>query len=228
MIELDVPKNFTFVPGDFFIYLQVCPTSVNPSVVKITEARIGDSVKLDNGVDMHGGASARLYPIKLTEEILRVNGFTKIAACDDDETDQWHTAKGAPYDGPDGYEGFYIEFDLTNNTFFADPCNEYRPIYWVHELQQLLRLSGYIELANTFKIGPHPLKHFNDKEAIKGPCRMCRHFKEEPDEESNCLTWYYCDLSCRAYDLLDRTDCDHFDMKKIQYRDKSKQNKEEV
>lgn len=78
------------------------------------------------------------YPIILTDEFFKRNDFNmKIL----------HWSKGGIIYEKDGSNGYNIAIRMFDVPFGPDAN-----VHYVHELQQLLRLGGYAELANNVKI----------------------------------------------------------------------------
>lgn len=78
------------------------------------------------------------YPIILTYEFFKRNDFNmKIL----------HWSKGGIIYEKDGSNGYNIAIRMFDVPFGPDAN-----VHYVHELQQLLRLGGYAELANNVKI----------------------------------------------------------------------------
>lgn len=78
------------------------------------------------------------YPIILTDEFFKRNDFNmKIL----------HWSKGGIINEKDGNNGYNIAIRMFDVPFGPDAN-----VHYVHELQQLLRLGGYAELANNVKI----------------------------------------------------------------------------
>lgn len=78
------------------------------------------------------------YPILLTDEFFKRNDFNmKIL----------HWSKGGIIYEKDGSNGYNIAIRMFDVPFGPDAN-----VHYVHELQQLLRLGGYAELANNVKI----------------------------------------------------------------------------
>lgn len=77
-------------------------------------------------------------PILLTDEFFKRNNFDmKIL----------HWSKGRMIFDKDGSNGYNIAIRM-----FDPPFGPSANVHYVHELQQLLRLGGYTELANNVKI----------------------------------------------------------------------------
>ena len=70
------------------------------------------------------------YPILLTKEFFKRNNF-------DEDVLYW----------ADGKDVYLIAIRMNNTS--TGPCAN---VHYVHELQQLLRLGGYTELANNVKL----------------------------------------------------------------------------
>lgn len=77
-------------------------------------------------------------PILLTDEFFKRNNF--------DEDILYWTERNSILD-EDGEDGYIIAIRLYN-----PPCGPSANVHYVHELQQLLRLGGYTELANNVKL----------------------------------------------------------------------------
>ena len=79
-----------------------------------------------------------LYPILLTDKFFLRNDFDKKIL---------HWSKGGIIYEKDGNNGYIIAIRM-----FNPPTGPSANVHYVHELQQLLRLGGYTELANNVKI----------------------------------------------------------------------------
>lgn len=80
----------------------------------------------------------KLYPILLTDEFFEKNDFDmKIL----------HWSKGRMIFNKDGSNGYNVTISM-----FDTPFGPSANVHYVHELQQLLRLGGYVELANNVKL----------------------------------------------------------------------------
>lgn len=77
-------------------------------------------------------------PILLTDEFFKKNDF--------DEDILYWTERNSILD-EDGEDGYIIAIRMYN-----PPCGPSANVHYVHELQQLLRLGGYTELANNVKL----------------------------------------------------------------------------
>lgn len=77
-------------------------------------------------------------PILLTDEFFKRNNF-------DEDVLYW--IKGGSIHDVDGKDGYLIAIRMYDPS--TGPCAN---VHYVHELQQLLRLGGYPELANNVKI----------------------------------------------------------------------------
>ena len=75
------------------------------------------------------------YPILLTDEFFERNNFDKKIL---------HYTEGSSIYEKDGSNGYNIAIRLGNQ-----PSAN---VHFVHELQQLLRLGGYTEIANNVKV----------------------------------------------------------------------------
>lgn len=78
------------------------------------------------------------YPILLTDEFFEKNDF-------DEDVLYW--IKGGSIHDVDGKDGYLIAIRMYDPQ--TGPCAN---VHYVHELQQLLRLGGYTELANNVEI----------------------------------------------------------------------------
>lgn len=74
------------------------------------------------------------YPILLTDDFFEKNDFDKKIL---------HWSKGSIIYEKDGSNGYNIAIGMFG------PCAN---VHYVHELQQILRLGGYAELANNVKL----------------------------------------------------------------------------
>lgn len=95
------------------------------------EGNEGDVVVFDD-------KSFKPYPILLTDEFFERNNF-------DEDVLYW--IKGGSIHDVDGKDGYLIAIRMYDPS--TGPCAN---VHYVHELQQLLRLGGYAELANNVKI----------------------------------------------------------------------------
>lgn len=77
-------------------------------------------------------------PILLTDEFFRRNDFDKKIL---------HWSEGGIIYEKDGSNGYNIAIRM-----FDAPFGPSANVHYVHELQQLLRLGGYTELANNVKL----------------------------------------------------------------------------
>lgn len=77
-------------------------------------------------------------PILLTDEFFKKNDFDKKIL---------HWSEGGIIDEKDGSNGYNIAIRM-----FDAPFGPRANVHYVHELQQLLRLGGYTELANNVKL----------------------------------------------------------------------------
>lgn len=77
-------------------------------------------------------------PILLTDEFFKRNNF-------DEDVLYW--IKGGSIHDVDGKDGYLIAIRR-----YDPPTGPCANVHYVHELQQLLRLGGYTELANNVKI----------------------------------------------------------------------------
>lgn len=78
------------------------------------------------------------YPILLTDEFFKKNDFDKKIL---------HWSEGGIIYEKDGSNGYNIAIRM-----FDAPFGPSANVHYVHELQQLLRLGGYTELANNMKL----------------------------------------------------------------------------
>lgn len=91
------------------------------------EGNEGDVVEFDD-------KDYKPYHIALTDEFFEKNNFDKKIL---------HWSEGSIIYEKDGSNGYNIAIGMFG------PCAN---VHYVHELQQLLRLGGYTELANNVKI----------------------------------------------------------------------------
>lgn len=77
-------------------------------------------------------------PILLTDEFFKRNNF-------DEDVLYW--IKGGSIHDVDGKDGYLIAIRM-----YDPPIGPCANVHYVHELQQLLRLGGYSELANNVEI----------------------------------------------------------------------------
>lgn len=80
----------------------------------------------------------KLYPILLTDEFFEKNDFDKNIL---------YKTEGSMIYEKDGNNGYIIAIRM-----FKLPDGPLADVHYVHELQQLLRLGGYTELANNVKL----------------------------------------------------------------------------
>lgn len=80
----------------------------------------------------------KLYPILLTDEFFEKNDFDKKIL---------HWSEGGIIYEKDGSNGYNIAIRM-----FDAPFGPGANVHYVHELQQLLRLGGYTELANSVEL----------------------------------------------------------------------------
>ena len=78
------------------------------------------------------------YPILLTDEFFEKNDFDKKIL---------HWSEGSIIYEKDGNNGYNIAIRM-----FDAPFGPGANVHYVHELQQLLRLGGYTELANSVEL----------------------------------------------------------------------------
>lgn len=95
------------------------------------EGNEGDVVEFDD-------KSFKPYPMLLTDEFFERNNF-------DEDVLYW--IKGGSIHDVDGKDGYLIAIRMYNPQ--TGPCAN---VHYVHELQQLLRLGRYTELANNVEI----------------------------------------------------------------------------
>ena len=96
------------------------------------EGNEGDVVEFDD-------KSFKPYPIFLTDEFFKKNDFDKNIL---------YWSEGGAICNKDRIDGYYsIAISL-----FNPPTGPSANVHYVHELQQLLRLGGYAELANNVKL----------------------------------------------------------------------------
>ncbi len=123
--------------------------------MKASELMIGDWVKTDDGtskvVSLHDGwhidvedndytyDEYQVYPIPLTEEILKANGFEL-------DEDGWRYRYYIEED-----DDFFILY-LTDGRIDISIAESEMVLRYVHLLQHALRLCGLSELADNFKI----------------------------------------------------------------------------
>lgn len=95
------------------------------------EGNEGNVVKFDD-------KSYKPYPIVLEDEFFEINDF--------DERILYHR-KGTIVHAKSGNNGYDITIGMFDAPFASDVN-----VHYVHELQQLLRLGGFTELANNVKV----------------------------------------------------------------------------
>lgn len=78
------------------------------------------------------------YPILLTDEFFKRNDF---------DEDALYWTEGRDIHDIDGKNGYLIGVRL-----FNPPTGPSSSVHYVHELQQLLRLGGFTDLANNVKL----------------------------------------------------------------------------
>ena len=96
------------------------------------EGNEGDVVEFDD-------KSFNPYPILLTDEFFKKNDFDKNIL---------YWSEGGAICNKDRIDGYYI----IAISLFNPPTGPSANVHYVHELQQLLRLGGYAELANNVKL----------------------------------------------------------------------------
>lgn len=96
------------------------------------EGNEGDVVEFDD-------KSFNPYPILLTDEFFKKNDFDKNIL---------YWSEGGAICNKDRIDGYYI----IAISLFNPPTGPSSNVHYVHELQQLLRLGGYTELANNVEI----------------------------------------------------------------------------
>ena len=96
------------------------------------EGNEGDVVEFDD-------KSFKPYPILLTDEFFKKNDFDKNIL---------YWSEGGAICNKDRIDGYYI----IAISLFNPPTGPSANVHYVHELQQLLRLGGYAELANNVKL----------------------------------------------------------------------------
>lgn len=96
------------------------------------EGNEGDVVEFDD-------KSFKPYPILLTDEIFKKNDFDKNIL---------YWSEGGAICNKDRIDGYYI----IAISLFNPPTGPSANVHYVHELQQLLRLGGYTELANNVEM----------------------------------------------------------------------------
>lgn len=96
------------------------------------EGNEGDVVEFDD-------KSFKPYPILLTDEFFKKNDFDKNIL---------YWSEGGAICNKDRIDGYYI----IAISLFNPPTGPSANVHYVHELQQLLRLGGYTELANNVEI----------------------------------------------------------------------------
>lgn len=109
----------------------------------------------------HEGCCFEPKPIILTEEILKVNGFVSVSDNWNEETHEvlvsWRNGNIKITLAQESMRTFYDVDDgeeLVSHLTYHDKHNYDLDIaiYYVHELQQALRLCGLNDLADNFKI----------------------------------------------------------------------------
>lgn len=96
---------------------------------------------LDDGEQAIDAYIDLFEPIELTNEMLLLNGFSKSSECD------WFWMAGFPFDiSKDKYNTNPDAYELRTSS------GVYGKIQHVHELQNLLRSFGMVELADNFKL----------------------------------------------------------------------------
>lgn len=95
------------------------------------EGNEGDVVEFDD-------KDYKPYPVVLTDEFFEKNDF-------DEDVLYW--IKGGSIHDVDGKDGYLIAIRM-----YDPPTGPCANVHYVHELQQLLRLGGYTELANNVEI----------------------------------------------------------------------------
>ena len=96
------------------------------------EGNEGDVVEFDD-------KSFNPYPILLTDEFFKKNDFDKNIL---------YWSEGGAICNKDRIDGSYI----IAISLFNPPTGPSANVHYVHELQQLLRLGGYTELANNVEM----------------------------------------------------------------------------
>lgn len=96
------------------------------------EGNEGDVVEFDD-------KSFKPYPILLSDEFFKKNDFDKNIL---------YWSEGGAICNKDRIDGYYI----IAISLFNPPTGPSANVHYVHELQQLLRLGGYTELANNVEI----------------------------------------------------------------------------
>ena len=96
------------------------------------EGNEGDVVEFDD-------KSFNPYPILLTDEFFKKNDFDKNIL---------YWSEGGAICNKDSIDGYYI----IAISLFNPPTGPSANVHYVHELQQLLRLGGYTELANNVEM----------------------------------------------------------------------------
>lgn len=96
------------------------------------EGNEGDVVEFDD-------KSFNPYPILLTDEFFKKNDFDKNIL---------YWSEGGAICNKDRIDGYYI----IAISLFNPPTGPSANVHYVHELQQLLRLGRYAELANNVKL----------------------------------------------------------------------------
>ena len=92
----------------------------------------------DNDLEEFEDKECKPYPILLTDEFFEKNDFDKNILC-------W--TEGSMIYEKDGNNGYIISIGM-----YKLPDGPLADVHYVHELQQLLRLGGYTELANNVKL----------------------------------------------------------------------------
>lgn len=87
-----------------------------------------------------GASYENIKPIPLTEKIIFLNGFRL-----DEEWDEYRIELNKTY--------FSLEYDARKESYITISTYS-KPIYikYVHELQHLLRLCGWSDMADNFKL----------------------------------------------------------------------------
>ena len=96
------------------------------------EGNEGDVVEFDD-------KSFKPYPILLTDELFKKNNFDKNIL---------YWSEGGAICNKDRIDGSYI----IAISLFNTPTGPSANVHYVHELQQILRLGGYTELANNVEM----------------------------------------------------------------------------
>ena len=149
-------KSYTYYcPGDL-VYCSGRAARID--IISLVNVQIGVKF-LDNGESDIVDPDI-IVPIPLTKTMLQLNGF-EFSKSDEEAISSWR--------GWWIYEGLEFGVLVDSNDPDADfPINAYITdsvirIGSVHEVQQFLRLVGYIEVANNFRLESLSFEEFRDK-----------------------------------------------------------------